>query len=180
MDGLAGDLIGLGVAFVLDLGEGFGGGAANLELEDVDPVHRLGDEVGAALGLAVLGGDAESAGGEEGVEGALVGGLVDGALFGAVGQVGVEGLEPRKEGWEVAGQQGRLKVVAGLIGLIAERFVEEEAIEVLPDVLIGYTKGVKFGWNKVLDGEVPGLSSWKRAADGRSPCPPGSLVPDNA
>ena len=48
--------VGCVVAAVADLGEG-GGVAVELELEDVDPVARLADGVGAGAAGALLGGD---------------------------------------------------------------------------------------------------------------------------
>ena len=51
----------LGVALFLDLGEGLLGGAIDFELKDEDAFRRLGNEVCAAMGLPVLGGDAEKA-----------------------------------------------------------------------------------------------------------------------
>ena len=59
MDLFAGVSVRLGVTLLLDLGEGLLGRAVDLELEDEDALRRLGDQVGAALGLPILGGDAE-------------------------------------------------------------------------------------------------------------------------
>ncbi len=61
MDLLAAVAIGFGVTFFLDLFEGLLRCAVNLELEDKDAFGRFGDEVRTAVGLPVLGGDAEEA-----------------------------------------------------------------------------------------------------------------------
>ena len=51
----------LGVALFLDLGEGLLGCAVDFELKDEDAFRRLGNEVCAAMGLPILGSDAEKA-----------------------------------------------------------------------------------------------------------------------
>ena len=72
MDFLTGVAIGLDVTLFFDLSEGLLRRAVDLEFEDEDAFGRLGDQVGAAMGLPILGGDTEeAAGGQQNVEDAL-------------------------------------------------------------------------------------------------------------
>ena len=78
MNFLAAVSVGLGVTFFLDLGEGLLGCAVDFELEDEDAFGGLGDQIGAAMGLPVFGGDAEEAArGQQDIEDTLEGEFLD-------------------------------------------------------------------------------------------------------
>ena len=98
VDSLGEGEIGQVVAAIADLREGLLGRAVDLELEDKDTSESVGYEVGAPLRLSVLGDNAESTGGEQHEETALVRGLVHVLFLRSVGETSVEGFETSKEG----------------------------------------------------------------------------------
>ena len=103
---------------------------------------RLGDQVRAAVGLAVLGGDAEgSIGGQQNVENALVGKLVHTVLLRAVGEVGIEVGEPSEEGRDIALRQGVAEEVAVVVVFLLCELPDELGVEGAADLFIRDAEG---------------------------------------
>ena len=88
MNFLAAVSVGLGVTLFFDLGEGLLGRAVDFQLKDKDTFGGLGDQIGAAMGLPVFGGDAEEAArGQQDIEDTLEGEFLDVVFFGTVGDL---------------------------------------------------------------------------------------------
>ena len=157
VDLLAAVTIGLGVALFFDLGEGLLGRTVDLELENEDAFGGLGDQIGAALGLAVLCGDAEEpAGGQQDVEDALEGEFLHALLFGAVNEMGVEVGEVTEEGIEVGLLQSPADHAEVVVVFLLCKFFDELGVEGTADLFIRDAKG-EDAVLEIFDGEVTAL-----------------------
>ena len=120
----------LGVALLLDLGKGLLGRSIDLEFEDEDAFGGLGDQVRAALGLAVFGSDTEeAAGGQQNVEDTLEGEFLHAVLFGTVGQMCVEVGEVAEEGLKVCPHQGTADNAEVAVVFLPDKFLDELSVE---------------------------------------------------